>query len=902
MTIKTAFVVLAAITSAAAVGCGGGGSNGSTNTGTIRASLHRAQNCTDLLSDLKADAKYKLDKALDYSIRGIRECQKRYPDSQCAYYGGYGYPMRGGVSFGGTDDMGRAESAPTSGGAPPPAAGAPGSSSSSTSSSSGSSGSMSNSAGDAKAESPGASSYSETNTQVKGVDEADIVKNDGKNLYILHGSQFKVVQAFPATEMKDAGTFDIEGSPTEMFVADGKVVVYSQVNGAKVFAAAGVAKRAQYNEFGYYGGGSSASTDAARPYPGDPGSPETPEVYIPLTKITVLNLQGTTPVLARESYYEGGYLDSRRVGSSVRTVFQGYNYGPPLKHSVYDILPQPTSPPYDPNTGGDIKGNGEIPTQDPSPKTGADMIAAIEKLRATNHGIIDASVIGDWLPYTFVKNGDAVSANTTACEDFYVPTVGSTESGITEVSTFDLNDPAGTPRATAILGRADTVYGNADTMYLAAHAWVELPFAWYDDGDVAIGGGTDGWSGSSSGGSGSPGNPGNAGGDTIEPAPAPTPPQPTPGGIGTKTLRPRTDQAAPQAFPYSQSNTHVHKFEFQSDAKFANYVASGTVRGTVKDQFSLDDKDGILRLASHEQRTYVTADGRYAHADGSVIPKGSPPPARPAMVNHLFTLEQKGPWLETIGDGGDLAPNEQIYSVRFVEHRGYVVTFRQVDPLFVFDLSNPSKPNKLGELTIPGFSTYMHPLGSTHLLTIGRDASPEGRVQALQLKIFDVTDGANPRTAWELTYTGSEYGSSDAEHDHKAFTYFPQADGTGYLALPFYSYGYDPNDPYGGMKSTLEIFHVNTASGIKKLGAIDASTLVKDRQNGYCGGYYGPSVRRGVFLDSTVYAISYGGIAAKDIKALDAPALTLPLSTPKANDYYGRPVPACDAVPTPQDF
>lgn len=880
MTIKTAIVVLAALTSAAAVGCASGGSSPDGDAADqTKASLHRAKGCDDLLGDLKADATWKVDRFVDRQVQAIKACQAHYPDSQCASYGGYSFggltPMPGGARL---EDS--AAEAPTSANA---------GSSSGSSGTSGNSSSGGTGGAESGSDSKGASSYSETNTQVKGVDEADIVKNDGSNIYVLHGRAFKVIHAFPATEMKESGTIDIDGTPTEMFVADGKVVVYSQVNGAEILKAAGIQPRSQYSDAplggGYSGVAVAESGGVAAPPPTDPstGTSE-PLIYVPLTKVTVLTLNGSTPVVTYESWFEGSYLDSRRVGSSVRTVYQGNTYGPPLKYSFYEMLPQVTcsTPGYDPTTGEPPPDYKPTPCEDPGPKTGTETIALLEKLRASNHTVIDASTLEDWLPYSYVRQNGAVSASRTACQDFYVPTTGSTESGITEVSTLDLADPTAAPRETAILGRADTVYGNADTLYIAAHAYVEPPFVWYDpwapNGGVV---------GSSSGGNTSGGSdaPIAVDGGAAEPAP-----EPAPGGIGTKALHLNADPATTTPIrTWSSSNTHLHKFEFRSDPKFANYQASGTVRGMVKDQFSLDDKDGFLRIATTEQRNYYTTDNSYVEADRMVPEKGAPPPARPSSVSHVYVLAQQGAWLGVQGDVGDLAPNEQIYSVRFVDTRGYVVTFRQVDPLFVIDLATPQKPAVVGELTIPGFSEYMHPLDPGHLLTIGRD---ENRQLALQ--IFDVTNPANPQRTFNLAYSGGDYASSDAEYDHKAFTYFADKQ---LLALPFYSYGYANTKDGYGMHSSLEIFHVDATSGIQHLGDIDGTALVSKYQNGYCGGYYGPSVRRGVFLDNTVYAITYGGIAAKDVNDLGAKPITYPLPYPEANDYFtGMPMPSCAPV------
>src|SRR5262245_19854174 len=125
----------------------------------------------------------------------------------------------------------------------------------------------------------------------------------------------------------------------------------------------------------------------------------------------------------------------------------------------------------------------------------------------------------------------------------------------------------------------------------------------------------------------------------------------------------------------------------------------------------------------------------------------------------------------------------------------------------------------------------MHPLDDNHLLTIGRDATATGAARGLELKIFDVTDGRAPRVMQAYTYASSVYGSSEAEYDHKAFTYF---DDRGLLAFPYYSYGANG----GSMRSSLEIFHVDAASGFQKLGSIDHTPLVSQNPSGYYCGYF----------------------------------------------------------------
>ncbi|WP_394849874.1 beta-propeller domain-containing protein [Pendulispora brunnea] len=751
-------------------GCGSSsGGQAEEETGEINASLHRAQGCGDLLDDLKRDTRLKMEKSIDQQIASLQRCLL----TDCNGSGGVGM------------DSG-------SNGAPTDAGGA---------------------GGGRGGES--AKSYSQTNTQVKGVDEADFVKNDGKYIYILHGRAFKVLNAWPSKELKESSTFDIEGNPSEMFVADGKVVIYSYVNGVDVFTAAGVSpKNRMPNYYGYGFAGDGRATDVAGA-PAQGGGSSTP--YVPLTKMTVLALEGTTPKVAREVYFEGSYLDARRVGPHVRTVLQGYAYGPRLKYSYYDLVP--------PTAQG----------QSNYPKTIPEQIAVLQQIRADNEAIIDASTLADYLPYTFVKSAEGTKAQSVACEDFYVPTVGSTESGVSEVVSLDLNDPHAVPKETAILGRADTVYGGTDTLYLAARAWSWPSFAWRS-GSVPWG-----------------------------------------------------EQPALPVRAISSARTHIHKFEFKTDAKFPNYQASGTVKGAIKDQFSLDDQDGYLRVATTESRTYIDGKGRYFWPRATLDANGEPTPDSqtnqwPTAMNQLAVLQQKDGLLLPAGKVENLAPNESIYSVRFVGSRGYVVTFRRVDPLFVFDLSSPQNPKVLAALKIPGFSEYMHPIDDRHILTIGRDGDQQGRARALQLQIFDVADGANPVLKHRFTFESGTYGSSEAEYDHKAFTYFADKK---LLAFPYYNYG----SYTGTTTSTLELFKVDVNTGITKLTSLDQSPLVAQQHGqGYCGGYYQPGVRRGIFLEDYAYSISYGGLVVRNAAKLDEPPVTLALPSPQINSGYG---PAC---------
>jgi len=151
--------------------------------------------------------------------------------------------------------------------------------------------------------------------------------------------------------------------------------------------------------------------------------------------------------------------------------------------------------------------------------------------------------------------------------------------------------------------------------------------------------------------------------------------------------------------------------------------------------------------------------------------------------NTLTVLGQKNRALEVLGKVENIAPTEDIRSVRFEEDRGYMVTFKKTDPLYVFDLKTATAPKILGELKIPGFSTYMHRMDVNHLLTIGYDADDHGSFayfNGVLLQIFDVTDPAHPALAYKLRI-GTRGSSSEALANHLAFNYFAPK---GVLAIP----------------------------------------------------------------------------------------------------------------------
>jgi len=189
---------------------------------------------------------------------------------------------------------------------------------------------------------------------------------------------------------------------------------------------------------------------------------------------------------------------------------------------------------------------------------------------------------------------------------------------------------------------------------------------------------------------------------------------------------------------------HNREIEKSSIAKInlndLKIISTGEVPGSPLNQFSLDEFNGYLRIAT-------TIGGRFGFWWGF----------SEESVNDLYVLDKN---LKIVGNVQDLGRGERIYSARFIEDRGYIVTFKQIDPFFVFDLSSPNSPKLTGELKIPGYSSYLHPIEKNKILGIGKEGDN------VKVSLFDVSDSRNPKEISK--YTLKEY-FSDILETHHAF-------------------------------------------------------------------------------------------------------------------------------------
>jgi hypothetical protein len=279
--------------------------------------------------------------------------------------------------------------------------------------------------------------------------------------------------------------------------------------------------------------------------------------------------------------------------------------------------------------------------------------------------------------------------------------------------------------------------------------------------------------------------------------------------------------------------TEIHRFD-TSDAGETDYTASGAVDGYMLSQWSMSEHEGILRVASTTSPPFDQTGESQGESE--------------SYVTALATAGEK---LTRVGRVGGLGRTEQIYAVRFMGDVGYVVTFRQTDPLYTLDLSDPTEPRVVGELKIPGYSAYLHPVGDGLLLGIGQDADASGRTEGLQASLFDVSDPANPLRI-DTEGFGS-YATSEVEYDHHAFSWFADH---GLAVLPVESYY--PSEFYGA--AGLRI----TPGGSDPLGRVAKVSR---------GNSYEDAIRRSVELGGRIYTVAATGVDAYD------PATMAPLGS-----------------------
>jgi len=309
--------------------------------------------------------------------------------------------------------------------------------------------------------------------------------------------------------------------------------------------------------------------------------------------------------------------------------------------------------------------------------------------------------------------------------------------------------------------------------------------------------------------------------------------------------------------------TAIHRIHI--DGSVMNYTASGEVPGTVLNQFSMDEYDGYFRVAT------TTWDG--------------------TSQNNVYVLNMS---LNITGSLTDLAQGETIYSARFMGKRGYLVTFKQIDPLFVIDLENPYDPKVLGYLKVTGYSDYLHPYDETHIIGIGKETTDAGTFawyQGVKISLFDVTDVSNPQEISKLEI-GDRGTDSPVLWDHKAFLFDRSRN---LLVMPILEAKVDETKyseadlvwAYGEpVYQGAYVFDISLEGGLQLKGRITHIENSSELEEGYYY-YYSPfSVERSLYIDDVLYTISDAKIKMNSLENLDyINEVELPYSTWVPYDY-----------------
>lgn len=289
--------------------------------------------------------------------------------------------------------------------------------------------------------------------------------------------------------------------------------------------------------------------------------------------------------------------------------------------------------------------------------------------------------------------------------------------------------------------------------------------------------------------------------------------------------------------------TQIHKFDTRSTSQ-TSYRGSASVTGHLLNQFSMSEYEGRLRVATTESGVGLV--GGDAVSDGGRVSE-----------SYVTVLADAGGRLRQLGQVGGLGKGERIYAVRFIGDTGYVVTFRQTDPLYTLDLSDPAAPRVAGELKIAGYSAYLHPIGDDLLIGVGQDAGDSGRTTGLQVSLFDVSDQASPRRLQRAVLPGA---SSEAEWDHHAFLWWPASS---LAVLPYQrseaiAVAPAPGTVSRGMPTGFETGALGmrvAREGIAETGRV---THPADTQ-------YGGMIRRSLVVGDALYTLSDGGLMASGL-------------------------------------
>ncbi len=305
---------------------------------------------------------------------------------------------------------------------------------------------------------------------------------------------------------------------------------------------------------------------------------------------------------------------------------------------------------------------------------------------------------------------------------------------------------------------------------------------------------------------------------------------------------------------YGTVRTKVYKFGM--DGGHLAFASCGKVPGTVLNQFSMDEHDGFFRIATTQGNSWRTGAG--------------------SLKNNVYIFDSE---MNVTGKLEDIAPGERIYSARFMRERGYLVTFRTVDPFFVLDLKEPANPCILGELKIPGYSNYLHPYDEKHVIGFGKDAvevSGMAFYMGMKMALFDVSDVRNPVEKFSEKI-GDRGTDSELLRNHKALLFSKDR---ALLAFPVKIFEVEENEsPAGAFPACgsfsfqgAYVYSIDLFRGFVQKGKITHRDGRNNSDPWYCTGSE-KDIERILYVDDTLYTLSKDVIKANaidDLKEIDS--------------------------------
>lgn len=588
--------------------------------------------------------------------------------------------------------------------------------------------------------------YSETNVQVKGVDEPDLVKTDGTYLYILSNNKVLIVKAYPSDEAEILSEIEFNESlyVHNLFINQTRLVVFAE----------------SYN-YPIYRGYSGIEKDEEMEIVEPVNWYNSPDTYIKIFDLEDI----ANPIEVKNIVVGGSYTGARMIGEYVYVVTTQYSYQTEVFDDEEPVVPR------------------------------------------------------------ILVNG--VSSEIPLSDIYYVdiPEKSSTITNVVSINVFD--DSEEVNAELFLLGNSQTLYVSQDNIYI-------IYSATYCDYEMLE--------------------------DLIDEIVMPKLSSSIENELSTvdaltlddyqkqsvkewiiqnyiESMSQEDIQSIALEIVKETEKTIIHKIKI-SDGEI-EYEAQGTVPGTIQNQFSLSEFDGNLRVST-------TIYGWMAKSYLSSF----------ESENNIYVLNST---LKIVGSLENIASGEQIYATRFIGDKCYLVTYKQIDPFFVIDLSEPTNPTILGELKIPGYSTYLHPYDDQHVIGIGRDE------QEVKISLFDVTQLNNPTEVakYEIKNNDEEWywTQSSALYEHKAFLFDKEKN---LLVIPVGDYS----------KESAYVFDISSSEGITLKGIVTHDMEVEEQSeheiwdSAYYRGEYGNSIKRTLYINDVLYTVSDNMVKMNDLNSL----------------------------------